>query len=334
MIARRLALVALTLAAGCLGFSFAAQAATPPSPLPPEIAAAHRIDVLGDSITYAGSYVDDIEAAIRLRDPAWGGEIIDLGLPSETVSGLSEPGHAGGKFPRPDLHERLDRVLAQTKPDLVFACYGMNDGVYYPFAEDRFAKYREGIEWLREKVKAAGAPIVHLTPPVFDPEPVRAKTLPAGLAVYHQPYVGYNDVLDRYAEWLLAQRARGWSVIDVHGPMKAELAARRVRDPAFTFAKKDGVHPDALGHAVIARAILQAWHFPPELCEAPLRWATEPHPEWLKLIGERRKLLSDAWLTAAGHKRPGMAHGKPVADAEREAATLDAKIRQLMPVTP
>ena len=36
-------------------------------------------------------------------------DILDLGLSSETVSGLSEPGHAGGAFPRPCLKERLER---------------------------------------------------------------------------------------------------------------------------------------------------------------------------------------------------------------------------------
>jgi hypothetical protein len=41
--------------------------------------------------------------------------VIDAGPPSETVSGLSEEGHAGGQFPRPDLVERLTRVLAVTK---------------------------------------------------------------------------------------------------------------------------------------------------------------------------------------------------------------------------
>ena len=66
------------------------------------------------------------------------------GLPSETVSGLSEPGHAGGAFPRPDLHERLERVLEQTRPDLIVACYGMNDGIYHPFTEARFEKYQAG----------------------------------------------------------------------------------------------------------------------------------------------------------------------------------------------
>ena len=58
---------------------------------------------------------------------------INLGLPGETVTGLSEPGHP---FPRPNVHERFGRVLAGGKPDLVFACYGMNDGIYYPFSDD------------------------------------------------------------------------------------------------------------------------------------------------------------------------------------------------------
>ncbi|HOY59180.1 MAG TPA: hypothetical protein PK640_13730, partial [Verrucomicrobiota bacterium] len=92
-----------------------------------------RVVVLGDSITYGGGYVAGLEAYALTRHPDRQIEWLNLGLPSETVSGLSEPGHADGQFPRPDLHERLDRVLAQTKPDLVLACYGMNDGIYYPF---------------------------------------------------------------------------------------------------------------------------------------------------------------------------------------------------------
>ena len=105
----------------------------------------HRVVFLGDSITYSGQYVEFIEAFLRINDPMLNCEFLDLGLPSETVSGLSEPGHAGGKFPRPNLHERLDRVLGKAKPDLIVACYGMNDGIYYPFSEVRFDKYQDGM---------------------------------------------------------------------------------------------------------------------------------------------------------------------------------------------
>src|SRR5688500_17490958 len=104
-----------------------------------------RIVILGDSITYSGQYVDDLELYLFCKYPARKFEVINVGLPSETVSGLSEDGHADGKFPRPGLHERLDRVLAKTKPELVFACYGMNDGIYLPLDERRFAAYRDGM---------------------------------------------------------------------------------------------------------------------------------------------------------------------------------------------
>jgi hypothetical protein len=97
-----------------------------------------RVVVLGDSITYSGQYIEYVEAYAVSRFPERRIEFLNLGLPSETVSGLTEPGHAGGQFPRPDLHERLARVLAQTKPDFIIACYGMNDGIYYPFGEERF----------------------------------------------------------------------------------------------------------------------------------------------------------------------------------------------------
>src|SRR5947209_219100 len=124
---------------------------------PPPLTGVRRVVFLGDSITYSGQYVEFLEAYLRVRDPAPHREFLDLGLPSETVSGLSEPGHAEGQFPRPDLHERLDRVLAKTRPDLVVACYGMNDGIYHPFGEERFQRFQEGIRFLRGRAVASGA---------------------------------------------------------------------------------------------------------------------------------------------------------------------------------
>ncbi len=201
---------------------------------------------------------------MKVQDPALRCEFVDLGLPSETVSGLSEPGHRpGDKFPRPDLGERLDRVLAKTRPDLVVACYGMNDGIYYPFSEERFAKFREDEEVpSRPCVTAAGAKVLHLTPPVFDPVPIKSKTLPAGRAVYRQPYEGYDEVLSLYAAWLLAQRGDGWDVVDVHEPLEqAHHGTNAARDQNFRLAG-DGVHIDAVGHWLIAREILRHWGVP------------------------------------------------------------------------
>lgn len=286
-----------------------------------------RIVFLGDSITQAGRYVEIIEANLVATQPMLPRVFIPLGLASETVSGLSEPGHAGGKFPRPDLHERLDRVLEKAAPELVIACYGMNDGIYHPLDDERTRAFRTGMKKLHDKVVATGARIIHITPPVFDPHPIQHKVLPAGVPQYEKPFEGYNTVLDAYSDWLLAMRAEAnWEVIDLHGPMNAALAAKRTSDPNFTFAK-DGVHPSPEGQCLIAKTILDAWGIVAADDGVPV------HPRGkaiLDAVHQKHALLRLAWLGHVGHKRPGVAAGLPLIEAEKQAAEFDAKIQKLL----
>ena len=293
---------------------------------------ARRIVFLGDSITYAGGYIDLAETWLRTGFPNSPLDIIDLGLPSETVSGLTEPGHAGGAFPRPVLSERLSRVLDKAKPALIFACYGMNDGIYYPFDEQKFRAFQRGIIELREQAKAAGADIIHLTPPTFDSVPLRGHTLPAGEREYRIPFEGYNTALDKYSSWLMSQRTNGWKVIDIHEPMNRFLNDRRKAEPAFVLAT-DGVHVNAIGHWIIAREILRALGADTAICEPATPSAlleTHPHSrELLKLIEQKNQFRKDSWLNATGHKRPGMAKGKPLDEVENAAESIETKIRDL-----
>ena len=213
---------------------------------------------LGDSITYSGQYVDDISMLLRNFTGDGEFEVLNLGLPSETLSGLTEPGHAGGSFPRPNLHDRLGPLLEKTRPDLVIACYGMNDGIYYPFDRAKFEKFQHGIRLLRERVFDLKARLILVTPPVFDPVPIRNKTLPAGLPEYSQPYEGYNEVLDRYAEWLLDQRTNGWVVIDVHFFMKTPTSSSNGSAFRITPSAGDGVHINEHRPPVMAQSIWTA----------------------------------------------------------------------------
>ncbi len=289
---------------------------------PPDV---KRVVFLGDSITHAGGYIDAIETALIVQYPQRHIELLNLGLPSETTSGLSEPGHAGGQFPRPDLHERLDRVLDQTKPDLVVACYGMNDGIYYPLGDERFAKFKSGIERLRKAVESRGAKIIHMTPALFDPVPIKARLLPAGLDSYAQPYEGYDDVLEAYSKWLLSRKADGWQVLDVHGAIKQALVEKRKDAPNFTFAG-DGVHPNAEGQVVLAAPLATAWGLKFETSGLPA------HPkakEILALVHHKQTVLKLAWLTLTKHVRPGIATGLPLEEAQAKAAKLDAEAREL-----
>ena len=273
-----------------------------------------RVVFLGDSITYAGQYVEFVEAYFRSRNPTRAVEFLDIGLPSETVSGLSEDGHAGGKFPRPDVHERLERVLSKSKPDLVVACYGMNCGIYLPFAEERLAKYRDGLERLRKACAAHGAKVLHVTPPTFD-------EVKGG-------HPGYGATLDRYSEWLLGQRKVGWDVVDLHAPMNRYLADQRARDPKF-FLAGDGVHCNETGHWLMAKQVLLHLGAKDlaDVADAKAMLAGHPNGDaLLKLIQQRQRMLKDAWLTDTKHIRPGMKTGLPLDEAQAKAAELERKI--------
>jgi lysophospholipase L1-like esterase len=283
------------------------------------VTSAKRIVFLGDSITHAGDYVAGFDAwlvAQKLEHPP---TVIDVGLPSETVSGLSEEGHAGGAFPRPDLAERLTRVLKVTKPDLVFACYGINCGIYKPFDEGRFAKYQKGITSLKEQVEAAGAKFVVITPPYYDDQRAKGK-------------FSYNEVLDRYSAWLVAQRENGWNVVDLHSAMTAAVAQRRKESPDFTF-QPDAVHPNAEGQWFMATQLI-AWcgDDAAAAAKSPQEMLAlyKLPPDVLQLVRRRKDVLRDAYLSAAGHKRPGIGKGLPVAEAEEQAAALSQKVQEVV----
>lgn len=277
---------------------------------------AKRVVFLGDSITYAGHYVGFFEVWMhqQLASPPL---VIDMGLSSETVSGLSEDGHAGGRFPRPDLTERLARVLHVTTPDLVFACYGINCGIYQPFDLSRFEKYKRGIEHLKRAVEESGAQLVLITPPTFDDH--RA-----------QKEFSYNKVLDRYTEWLVRQREQGWFVIDLHTAMTQALTERREASAEFTF-QPDSVHPNMDGHWFMATHLFRwfgdndAAHgeSPEGLLETPAA------KEYIAIVKQRLDVRRNAYLSAAGHKRPGVEAGLPVEEAEQEADRLTATLAKL-----
>jgi len=137
-----------------------------------------KIVVLGDSITQGGGYVSFMDYYLQKLRPQARFEVYPLGLSSETVSGLSEPGHAGGKFARPALSERLPRVLEKMRPDVVFACYGMNDGIYQPLEEKRFQAFKDGINHLLDSCQKAGVKrIILVTPPSTMRPPRRANLI-------------------------------------------------------------------------------------------------------------------------------------------------------------
>ena len=273
-------------------------------------AAPPRVAILGDSITFDGRWATRVESALRGTPLLKDAEIANFGLPSETVSELSEAGHAGGAFPRPCLFERLERVLGEFKPDLVLACYGINDGIYQPLDEARMKAFQDGIIKLKAAVESRRARIIFITPPLHNAD--QPSEDPAR----------YDTVLDAQALWLTSHRADGWQVVDIRPDLRREVTAAKAANPGFVYAT-DGIHPGDEGHRFIADSICrQLW--PLLKLPGPPQFAED---DAMKILKQRNELLKLAWLTKTRHIRPGIPAGLPLDQAETQAAKLMEEYR-------
>ncbi|HZZ80904.1 MAG TPA: SGNH/GDSL hydrolase family protein [Gemmataceae bacterium] len=290
--------LALTL---CSAFTFpvAAQDA--------ESLAGKRVVFLGDSNTQAGGYVNFTTYYLEKLYPKKDFDIIGLGLASETLSGLSEDGHAGGKFPRPCLFERLGRVLEKTRPEVVFACYGMNDGIYLPQNKDRFAAFKKGVTKLIEQCQKAGVKRIYLvTPPIYDFVPKKDE-------------VNYDAVLTDYAKWERGLKIDGVTVIDLHSAM------RKARDARTTPYSRDHVHFGDDGHLLVAQTLLAALGAKtPDESVAKIK--ADP---MFKLVEQKRVLRSGAWMKHIGYTREKTVAPGPLGAVEADAAKLQERIDTL-----
>lgn len=283
-----------------------------------------RVLWLGDSITQIGDYVTFAEYDLEKQYPADRFDIVSIGLASETTSCLSEKTHP---FPRPCVQERLERALTMVKPQVVVACYGMNDGIYHPQSAERMHAFEQGIEKVIAAAHAAGAQVILLTPPPFDRLPV--KNLAGKDAAdfgFMAPYEGYDSVLADYAHWEMQLPKSEATVIDLHTPMNAYLAERRKTEADFTFAKKDGIHPDALGQLLMAQIVLRGLGVSVGGSDLQAELARIQADPLYALIKEQREARSTGWLKYVGYTRGETVKADSVVDVEKEIAALQGKI--------
>lgn len=214
----------------------------------------------GDSITQGGTYVEYIDAYLRTRFPERRIRVINAGISSETISGTSEPDHTPR---RPNAQDRFARDVAAHRPNWLVACFGMNDGNYFPFDHERFATYQQGVARLLERAReeAGVQQVVLLTPPPFDPYRRQSGDPNAVEFGYKFPFIGYDDVLDQFSRHLLTLRSPTVLVADVHAISNEHLRRRRQARVSF-FLAGDAVHPNPTGHWLMAQCLLEAWQAP------------------------------------------------------------------------
>jgi lysophospholipase L1-like esterase len=269
--------------------------------------AGRRTVFLGDSITQDGRYVTLAAYWLHRLHPAKSFDVYGLGLASETLSGLSEQGHAGGKFPRPCLFERLGRLLEKVNPEVVVACYGINDGIYQPLDDARFGAFQKGVNTLIEQCRQAGVKdIVLVTPPIYD------ATVPAG-------QFNYDSVMTAYAAWEMALKVDRVRVIDLHSVM------RKARDERTEVFSRDRIHPGDEGHLLMARTILAGLGV---AVPADTIDKIKADPLY-KLVSDQRNLRSGRWMGHIGYTRERKVEPQPLGDTEEQVAKLQQQIDAL-----
>ena len=238
-----------------------------------------RVVLYGDSITEQQMYGRDIEAYVATRFPKMHVTFINSGWSGDRVTG-------GGGGP---IETRLKRDVLPYKPTVVTILLGMNDGGYSTDSPQTYHTYTAGMTHIVDELtrQLPGVRITLLTPSLFDYAAKDRQPPPAGQGYnFGYPAPDYNQTLLKYGDFVKQLGAqRHILVADLNAPMAAATEAGRRADPKFALSG-DGVHPNEVGHLLMAAAVLKAWGAPstvaslslrpgrPVTITAPLPWPT------------------------------------------------------------
>ena len=196
----------------------------------------------GDSITEQRLYTTFVETFVITRYPQLHVRFVNAGWGGENA-----PGGNGGS-----ADVRLPRDVIPYKPTVMTVMLGMNDGGYVAFNDERFNRYKAGMEHILEVVKTA-FPELRVT--LIEPSPYDDVTVPPLFPG------GFNAVLVRYGQYVRELAGRNLMLVaDLNGPVVEMLKKANVRDPAGAKNLIPGrIHPAAGGHLIMAESLLKAW---------------------------------------------------------------------------
>ena len=210
-----------------------AMGAAEPASAEPLLKDGDRMVFLGDSITQQRIYTRYVMDFFALRYPEMEVAFRNAGVGGDTAVGAIK---------------RLNKDVLELRPSVVSICFGMNDGGYTRFEEERHETFMAAMTVLLADLRRAGAKVVLLTPGPVDPD--RGDD-PAGMRVYNETLACYAQGVKELA------RAKGLPVYDIHTLMLDVQTRARADDPQFTMIP-DSVHPSAPGQALMAYALLKA----------------------------------------------------------------------------
>jgi lysophospholipase L1-like esterase len=194
-----------------------------------------RVAVVGDSITEQKQYSRFIEMYLTVCVPQFQARCFQFGWGGETAGGFLR---------------RMDNDLATFKPDVVTTCYGMNDGGYRAFTADIGKNYENPMRQIVTKLKTAGVTVVVGGPGVVDTKYFNRATTPAD--VYNDNLAHLSAIARKLAD------ENTFPFANVHDAMIAAMTkGKAALGPDYDVGGRDGVHPAANGHLVMAYAFLK-----------------------------------------------------------------------------
>lgn len=209
-----------------------------------------RVCFIGDSITHRGLWHHYLETFYLTRFPKYNLTFINCGIGGDTTGSLLK---------------RLDYDVLIHKPTVAVIMIGMNDSKNEYYQEQHtetelvaqrqqiIERYRADYQLLIEKLNAAGTQrLILVTPTPYDQT-----------AQLERPvWFGKNDTLQLLAEEVRMLASQHQTLlVDFFKPLQQiNLRVQKIT-PAFTLSGQDRVHPEALGHELMAVLFLQTQQF-------------------------------------------------------------------------
>lgn len=141
-----------------------------------------------------------------------------------------------------NLLERFNEAITSKNPDLVFLFIGIND-VWHPYEAGSKPCNKDILErmtLLINKIKNLGSKVVLLTPFLFPAEPF--------LEFFTELKPYFESYYKEYKEYL---NENNLEYIDIYEILKPYSIV------AENHLTKDSVHPEIIGHGIIAQAVLE-----------------------------------------------------------------------------
>ena len=190
-----------------------------------------RVVFLGDSITEQYQYSTYMELYLTTRFPKGEFVFLNAGIGGDTAFGGAN---------------RFQSHILDEKPTAITINFGMNDGGYGKFDENRNKVYREKTAEMLKRAKEAGVRVALCSPNAVDP---RVKS---NGAEYFETQKQFYAPLKEIAE------KGGAAYADQYGVTRAAIEKMMKDDPKAEKAKPyyDGFHTSPPGAMLMAHAIL------------------------------------------------------------------------------